>query len=81
MKNYKIKILIVLGLMFSVSCEDYLDVAPESVLSEEEVFSTFKNAQGFVEEMYALVVSYEMQTHTFQDYLFGDDAYVERVGA
>ena len=78
MKNYKIKLLIILGLLLSFSCEDYLDQAPESVLDEQEVFSTFKNTQGFVEEMYALVVSYEMQTHTFQDYLLGDDGHVIR---
>ncbi|MFD2727600.1 RagB/SusD family nutrient uptake outer membrane protein [Hyunsoonleella rubra] len=78
MKSYKIKILIILGLVFSFSCEDYLDVAPESLIEEEDVFSTFKNAQGFVEEMYSLVVSYEQQTHTFQDFLLGDDGFVDR---
>lgn len=78
MKNYKIKILIILGLIFSFSCEDYLDVSPDAVISEEVVFSTFTNAQGFVEEMYALVVSYEQQAHTFQDFLLGDDGFVDR---
>ena len=78
MKSYKIKILIILGFVFSFSCEDYLDVAPESIVEKEDVFSTFKNAQGFVEEMYALVVSYEQQTHTFQDFLLGDDGFVDR---
>ena len=78
MKNYKIKILIILGLIFSFSCEDYLDVAPDAVIDEKVAFSTFRNAQGFVEEMYALVVSYEQQTHTFQDFLLGDDGFVDR---
>ena len=78
MKSYRIKILIILGLVFSFSCEDYLDVAPDAVIDEEEVFSTFNNAQGFVEEMYALVVSYEQQSHTFQDFLLGDDGFVDR---
>ncbi|KAA5824858.1 RagB/SusD family nutrient uptake outer membrane protein [Algibacter amylolyticus] len=78
MKNYIIKILLILGLVLSYSCEDYLDQSPESVIDEQEVFSSFKNAQGFVEEMYALVVSYEMQTHTFQDFLLGDDGHVNR---
>lgn len=78
MKSYKIKILIILGLVFSFSCEDYLDVAPDAVISEEDVFSTFRNTQGFVEEMYASVVSYEQQTHTFQDFLLGDDGFVDR---
>ena len=78
MKSYRIKILIILGIVFSFSCEDYLDVAPDAVIDEEEVFSTFNNAQGFVEEMYALVVSYEQQSHTFQDFLLGDDGFVDR---
>ena len=78
MKNYTKKILIILGLVFSFSCEDYLDVEPDALITEEDVFSTFKNAQGFVEEMYALVVSYEQQAHTFQDFLLGDDGFVDR---
>ncbi|WP_204344081.1 RagB/SusD family nutrient uptake outer membrane protein [Psychroserpens algicola] len=78
MKNNKIKIFIILGFVFSFSCEDYLDVAPDAIIDEEEIFSSFNNAQGFVEEMYALVVSYEQQTHTFQDFLLGDDGFVDR---
>ncbi|WP_299057289.1 RagB/SusD family nutrient uptake outer membrane protein [uncultured Polaribacter sp.] len=78
MKNYTIKLLFLFGLLFTFSCEDYLDQAPESILDEQEVFSTFKNAQGFVEEMYTLVVDYGTQAHTFQDYLYGDDAYGNR---
>ncbi|NJX14333.1 RagB/SusD family nutrient uptake outer membrane protein [Tamlana crocina] len=78
MKNYKIILGVFLGLMFFFSCEDYLDIAPESVLDEEEVFSTFKNAQGFVEEMYTLVVAYERGSHTFQDFLYGDDTFTSR---
>ncbi|TXG39488.1 RagB/SusD family nutrient uptake outer membrane protein [Seonamhaeicola maritimus] len=78
MKNFKIKLIIILGLILSFSCEDYLDQAPESTLDQEEVFSTFKNAQGFVEEMYASVVDYGTSAHTFQDYIYGDDAYGNR---
>jgi len=78
MKNFKIKILIILALVFQFSCEDYLDVEPDAVINEEVVFSSFTNAQGFVEEMYALVVSYEQQGHTFQDFLLGDDGFVDR---
>ena len=78
MKNYKTKLTLILGLIFTFSCEDYLDVAPEAVLNREEVFSTFENAQGFIEEMYALVVDYGTSAHTFQDYLYGDDAHGNR---
>lgn len=75
MKNYKMKIIIILGLVLSFSCEDFLDKAPESDLDQGDVFSNFDNAQGFVEEMYMLVVDYGTASHTFQDYQFGDEAY------
>ncbi|MFV9551419.1 RagB/SusD family nutrient uptake outer membrane protein [Algibacter sp. PT7-4] len=78
MKNYKIKLLIIVGLALSFSCEDYLDKAPESNLEQQDVFATFDNAQGFVEEMYALVVDYGTGAHTFQDYIYGDDAHGNR---
>ncbi|SNR71266.1 Starch-binding associating with outer membrane [Lutibacter agarilyticus] len=77
MKNYTIKILLFIGLMLSFSCEDYLDIAPESELEQADVFSSFDNAQGFVEEMYAMVVDYGTASHTFQDYMFGDDAWTK----
>lgn len=64
--------------LFSYSCEDYLDKAPESTLTEEDVFKDFDHAQGFVEEMYQLVVDYGTAGHTFQDYIFGDDAYASQ---
>lgn len=75
MKNYTLKIIAILGLTFFFSCEEYLDIAPESLLTQEDVFSNFDNAQGFVEEMYAYVTDYGTAGHTFQDYIFGDDAY------
>ncbi len=64
-----------MALLCSLSCEDYLDKAPESTLTEEEVFKNFNNAQGFIEEMYVLVVDYGTAGHTFQDYMYGDDIY------
>ncbi|UMB54130.1 RagB/SusD family nutrient uptake outer membrane protein [Lutibacter sp. A64] len=78
MKNYTIKLLLFFGLIVSFSCEDYLDIAPESELDQTDVFSNFDSAQGFVEEMYALVVDYGTSGHTFQDYLYGDDAHGNR---
>lgn len=75
MKTFKIKIFFFLGLLALSSCEEYLDIAPEAVLTEEEVFSTFNNVQGFIEEMNALVVNYGTQGWSFQDYLLGDDNY------
>ncbi len=76
MKNIRIKIFLVLGLLLPiVACEDYLDIAPEAEIDITDVFSTFNSSQGFVEEMYNLVVEYGTSGHSFQDYLFGDDTY------
>lgn len=47
-------ILIIFG-----SCEDYLDKAPESTLSENEIFGSFFSFQGFVEELYNCICDYE----------------------
>ena len=44
------------------SCEAYLDKAPEADISDEEVFSTFKGFQGFVEEMYHCIPDYTKST-------------------
>jgi hypothetical protein len=41
-----------------VSCEDYLDKSPEAIISEKEVFGTFKSFQGFTEEMYHCIPDY-----------------------
>ncbi len=39
-------------LLSVVACEDYLDKAPESVISSEDAYKNFRNFQGFVEKMY-----------------------------
>lgn len=39
----------------SVSCKDYLDKAPESIVSGDDAFINFTNFQGFVEELYSCV--------------------------
>lgn len=35
-----------------ISCEDYLDKAPESTVSANDAFKNFRNFQGFTEELY-----------------------------
>ncbi len=49
--------IVAMGLLI-VSCEDYLDKAPEAIISDQEVFGTFKSFQGFVEEMYHCIPDY-----------------------
>lgn len=53
--------LIALGLM-AVSCEDYLDKSPEAIISDQEVFGTFKSFQGFTEELYHCMPDYTRST-------------------
>ena len=45
-------------MLFFVSCEKYLDKAPEAALTEKEIFGNFISFQGFVEGMYNCVVNY-----------------------
>ena len=43
------------SLLFSLaSCSDYLDKAPDSVISKDDAFKNFTNFQGYVERMYNL---------------------------
>jgi hypothetical protein len=61
--------LIVFG---NVSCKDYLDREPESIIGEKEVFKNFTNFQGFVEEMYMLLP--DIAKHTWcSSFNWGDD--------
>lgn len=39
-------------LLSFTACEDYLDKAPESVISADDAYKNFRNFQGFVERMY-----------------------------
>lgn len=59
MKNYfktVIKYCLIFGLfIFPVSCEEYLDVEPNSVISETEAFKNFTKFQGFTEELYQCI--------------------------
>jgi hypothetical protein len=74
MKNLKYNLLIILVLLSFTGCEKYLDKAPESILTVDEVFKDFTHAQGFVEELYAYVVDIGEGGHWETDYLLGDDS-------
>lgn len=73
MKNNIFKSILFVTLLFLLSCEDYLDKAPESTLTKNEVFKDFTNVQGFVEEMYAYVIDVSLSGHNQHAYMFGDD--------
>jgi len=50
------KMFLGVGLCLSItSCEDYLDKAPDTDISENEAFKNFTNFQGYVEQIYAKI--------------------------
>ena len=60
MKNYFktiVKYCLIFGLCaFSVvSCEEYLERSPDTLISEEEAFENFTKFQGFTEELYQCI--------------------------
>ena len=63
--------LVVMGFIM-VSCEDYLDKSPEAIISDKEVFGTFKSFEGFVEEMYHCVPDYTRSVWV-ADWNIGDE--------
>ncbi|MFA9388851.1 MAG: RagB/SusD family nutrient uptake outer membrane protein [Prolixibacteraceae bacterium] len=72
--NHIVKISCLICLMGLLSCEDYLDKTIETDLQMEEVFKDFKNSQGFVEEMYAMIVDYGGAAHWQTFMANGEDA-------
>jgi hypothetical protein len=74
MIKYIYKAVILLTVFFVVSsCEDYLDKSIETDLTINEVFKNFNNAQGFTEEMYAMVVDYGTAGHWQHFMCIGED--------
>ena len=48
--------------LITVACTNYLDVAPEKAISDQEVFGNFKSFQGFTEELYHCIPDYVRST-------------------
>lgn len=65
--------LVILMIAFSsVSCEDYLDKAPEADITEKDVYGNFSSFQGFVEVMYNCIMDPD-KGHAWNKYLFADE--------
>lgn len=64
--------LIFVGGITMTSCEDYLDKAPESDISEKDAFGNFTSFQGFVEEMYKCIMDPD-KGGAFNRCLFADE--------
>lgn len=69
--------LVILGL---VACEDYLEKAPESIVSEEVAFKNFTNFQGYVEEIYNCIPDKEKKNWT-TSWNWGDDELINLEGS
>lgn len=77
MKKLHIRGLFYGSLLFAcclatASCEDYLDKAPESTVSAEDAFKSFRNFQGFTEELYYCIpdMAHSYWTNSFN---WGED--------
>jgi len=61
----------------TVSCHDYLDKIPESIIPEDEAFKNFNNFQGYVEELHFLIP--DLMRHSWvSSFNWGDDEYMTR---
>ena len=76
MKKIKFNInfyaILLMLIMVSTSCEDYLDKAPEADITEKDAFGNFTSFQGFVEEMYACIMD-PNKGGAWNKYLFADE--------
>jgi starch-binding outer membrane protein, SusD/RagB family len=75
-KTIWISFAFVLGIMAMVSCEEYLDKAPQSDIDSEEAFKNFRNFQGFTEQLYDCIpITNSADYHNSID--LGEDVYWE----
>ena len=56
-----------------ISCTDWLDKDPDSIVREDEAFKNYRNFQGYIEEIYNLVPDKEKVNYCTA-WNFGDDA-------
>ena len=66
-------LLLLAGGASFVSCTDWLDKDPESIVAEDEAFKNYRNFQGYIEEIYNLIPDKEKVNYCTA-WNFGDDA-------
>jgi starch-binding outer membrane protein, SusD/RagB family len=69
----KLLVVLLLSIISTISCEEYLDKAPEVNITENEVFSKFSNFQGFMENAYQCIVDHSTGMKGVSNWNFGDD--------
>lgn len=79
--KYSILKILLAGILLFTSCEEYLERTPASEISDEDVFGTYFNFQGYVDKLYNSLVSYlagpSKVTSTID---CGDDVYSNKDG-
>ena len=72
LKSLRFNVILLILVLFSVSCEDYLDKAPEADITEKDAFGNFTSFQGFVEEMYNCIMD-QPEGGAWNNYSFADE--------
>ena len=62
-----------------VSCTDWLEKDPESIVADDEAFKNYRNFQGYIEEIYSLIPDKEKVNYCTA-WNFGDDAVHNTLG-
>lgn len=68
--------LLLIGFVFFISCENYLDKSPDAVISQADIFQKFTTYQGFVEDMYQCIPDVTLGPNAFANWNWGDDVYL-----
>ena len=64
MKTLSYTLMLIIGTIIFISCEEYLDKTPEATVSEEDIFGTYESFQGFIDPNYGEVINYNTQYPT-----------------
>jgi hypothetical protein len=69
-----------IALLMLVSCESYLDKAPEATITEKDAFGNFRSFQGWIEELYSCVTD-PNKCGAWNQYLFADEVLLNNIYA
>lgn len=58
MKNWYYKLNFILLAMLVFSCEEYLDISPDFGIEEDEIFSEYESARGYLDNCYEVLLDY-----------------------
>ena len=72
MKTLRRLVYLLPGIFLLWSCTEYLDKTPEAEVSEENIFGTYIDFQGFIDPNYPEIIDYP-QTYLWNDLNMGGD--------